>query len=261
VVDVSTLTRTVRELQASNVKLRHAVLDAGYYSNANIQDFYDSGISFLTRLNGHWKDYKELLSTRMPDLTSYKNIVIYNGRCVYIKRVKHELIKGYPGYAYIALDKFRQADENTQFVKRLVDKDEPYTKKELASRLERQGMFILVSNNKLKIDEVLPLYYTRRQIEQVFDIGKNYANLIPLRIHSEETFRGHLLLTFIAIAIIRMMRLKLNDTRFNPISLFLELRNHKSKVYPDRVITCESFKIANDYYKLFNMTCPLVLPI
>jgi hypothetical protein len=30
----------------------------------------------------------------------------------------------------------------------------------------------------------------RVQIEQIFDIAKNYTNLLPLRVQSEETFRG-----------------------------------------------------------------------
>lgn len=49
--------------------------------------------------------------------------------------------------------------------------------------------------------EVLPLYYARQQIEQVFDIAKNYADILPLRVHGEDTFRGHLLLCFIATII------------------------------------------------------------
>jgi hypothetical protein len=40
----------------------------------------------------------------------------------------------------------------------------------------------------METSEILPLYYTRQQIEQIFDIGKNYADLLPLRVQSEDTF-------------------------------------------------------------------------
>ena len=49
---------------------------------------------------------------------------------------------------------------------------------------------MIISSEDMKPDEILPLYYTRQQIEQVFDISKNYAEILPLRVHSEETFRG-----------------------------------------------------------------------
>jgi transposase len=58
----------------------------------------------------------------------------------------------------------------------------------------------------METSEILPLYYTRQQIEQIFDIGKNYADLLPLRVQSEDTFRGHLMLTFMATAILQMLQ-------------------------------------------------------
>jgi hypothetical protein len=70
----------------------------------------------------------------------------------------------------------------------------------------------------------------RQQIEQVFDIGKNYADMLPLRVHSEETFRGHLLLTFIATVAVKLSQDKLNGSVYNPISMFMNLRNQKCKV-------------------------------
>lgn len=58
----------------------------------------------------------------------------------------------------------------------------------------RLGVFILLSSEDMGAEEILPLYYTRQQIEQVFDIGKNNADLLPLRLQNEDAFRGHLML-------------------------------------------------------------------
>ena len=85
--------------------------------------------------------------------------------------------------------------------------------------------------------------------------------MLPLRVHTEETFRGHLLLTFIVTVLMKMIQDRLKGTQITPMSLLLNLRNQKCKVYEDKVITCESFKKANDGYKAFGMSCPVVIPI
>jgi hypothetical protein len=83
--------------------------------------------------------------------------------------------------------------------------------------------------------------------------------MLPVRVHSEDTFRGHLLLTFIATAVIKQMQEDLKNSTVTPISLFLDLRNHKCKVYEDKIITHEVFKKANDIYKIFKVKCPVAI--
>jgi hypothetical protein len=81
--------------------------------------------------------------------------------------------------------------------------------------------------------------------------------MLPLRVHSEETFRGHLLLTFIATVAVKLAQDKLKGSVYNPISMFMNLRNQKCKVYEDRIVPQEAFKKANDCYKLFDIKCPV----
>jgi len=38
-------------------------------------------------------------------------------------------------------------------------------------------------------NDLLPLYYARQAVEQIFGIGKNNADLIPLRVYCVEAFR------------------------------------------------------------------------
>jgi hypothetical protein len=99
-----------------------------------------------------------------------------------------------------------------------------------------------------------------QQIEQIFDIGKNYADMLPLRVRTEETFRGHLLITFVATVVLKRIQDVLKSTSVTPMSLFLNLRNHKCEVYQDKVITQEAFKKANDGYKLFGIKRPVTIP-
>ena len=62
------------------------------------------------------------------------------------------------------------------------------------------GVFVLASTADIAAPDVLDAYYARQRIEQVFDVGKNYASLLPLRVHSEEAPGGHLPPAFCAAA-------------------------------------------------------------
>lgn len=260
VIDVNTLIRTMKELKQCGVSTKFAILDAGYYSDENIRELYENGVSFITRLKENRKVYKELLSEHLGMLEAKENFVRYNERFAYIKRVKCELVTGYTSYAYIGLDIARKGSESKKLFKSA--KARNLTDEDVYNQMATQGIFILVSSRQIARDKILPLYYTRQNVEQIFDIGKNYADMLPLRIQTEDTFRGHLLLTFIATVIVKMIQDQLIDSPYNPISMFMNLRNLKCKVYEDRIITGEPFKKANDCFKLFKIKCPdeLLLP-
>ena len=122
------------------------------------------------------------------------------------------------------------------------------------------GTFMLVSSKRLAPADILPTYYARQQIEQVFDLGKNYAPMLPLRVQSEEALRGHLLLTFAATAVFRLLQGRLEGSPYNPQSLFQNLRNQKCKVYDTQVIPQEPARKANDAYRLLGIPSLPKLP-
>jgi hypothetical protein len=255
VIDTSTLIRTMSELKASGINTKFAILDAGYYDDENIRALYKNKVSFITRLKENRKIYKHLIETWIPTIECKENLVSYNNRYAYIKCVECELIEGHTAYAYIGLDIDRKGSESRKLFQKA--KAQSMTDGEVYDKLSRQGIFILVSSRQIAKDKILPTYYTRQQIEQVFDIGKNYADMLPLRVQTEDTFRGHLLLTFIASALIKKLQDRLRSSSYNPISLFANLRNQKCKVYEEIIITQEAFKKANDCYKLFGIECPI----
>ena len=85
--------------------------------------------------------------------------------------------------------------------------------------------------------------------------------MLPVRTQSEETFRGQLVLSFIASVIVKMLQEKVKDTSFNPESMLLSLRNQKCKVFDDKVITCEFVRNANLIAKKFKYNVPVEIPI
>ena len=125
--------------------------------------------------------------------------------------------------------------------------------------LDAGYLTIMVSSKPIAVDQILPKYYIRSKIEQVFDICKNNTNMLPLRVQSEETFSGHLLIAFLASVIVRMLQNDLAKASCTPESALLALRNHKCKVFDDQILTMESARKENDIYKIFKMKVPHVI--
>jgi transposase len=258
VIDTMTLIRCIEELKAQGINVKFAILDAGYYTDENIRELFDNNISFITRLKGNLTVYKNLVKEHLSSLESKENLVEYNGRYVYLKCVPIEL-SGKNAYAYVGLDIERKSSESRKTFRSA--KDRKMDTNQVFDTIASQGVFIIVASRRIATANLLPLYYTRQQIEQVFDIGKNYAEMLPLRVQTEDTFRGHLLLTFIVTVLMKLLQDTLLKTAYNPISVFLNLRNQKCKVFNDKIITQEPFKKANDIYKMFKIKCPTVISV
>lgn len=73
-------------------------------------------------------------------------------------------------YAYIGLDVSRRNEETGKLFKRA--RKCSMTPDDVHEAMKNQGMLILLSSRRIARDRILPAYYCRQQIEQVFDIGK-----------------------------------------------------------------------------------------
>ena len=186
-------------------------------------------------------------------------LVFYNGRYVYIKTVRTDIVEGYSGYAYVCLDIERRGSESKKLFQRASEKK--MSTNDVHAEMQAFGFFVLVSSRRIAKDKVPPLYYFRQNSEQVFDIETNYAGLLPLRVQSEETFRGHLVISFLAGIVMKFIQDILSSTSTSPRSLLDNMANHKCLLYDDVIITNEAFKSANEGYKRFKIDCPVEIPI
>jgi transposase len=187
-----------------------------------------------------------------------KYMLMQRDRLLSIKRVEIDLF-GHTGYAYVAMDHARREDEIRKYMKSALDSKE-LTLEEMNSAMKSKGLFVLISSEMIETKDVMPLYYTRQAIEQVFDTSKNNADLLPLRVHSEETFRGHLMISFIAAVAFLSINQLLKDTEFNAEAAFLILKNQKCKVFDDRILIKEPNKKMNSIFKKLNINPPLAIP-
>lgn len=265
VPDVSTVSATILELAENGIPVDEALLDAGYYSEKNIQTLYKANIRFVCRMKQNLSLYKALAAEYKAQLESQENMVKFGKRVVFIKKKPVQLAPNCPGFAYICLDLARKSIETEKLLDRLDPKEN--VSSELFESLESEGIFVLASSVNLPVEQILPVYYTRQQVEQTFDICKNYTDLLPLRIESEETFRGHLLLTFIGACIVRRIQNTLlqsekkSSGRLNPTSLFQNLGYQHCSVYKDKIVIHEADSKANRGYKIFKINYPAEIKI
>lgn len=264
IIDVSTLITTVSELQQYGVSVNQAILDAGYFSEKNAQELLDNDIPFLTRLAPNKPIFKAASEGMFEGLMSQKYAYRYGERLVFIRKVP-EKIGNHQVYVYICIDEDMYLMQHKKTILNALD--DKKAANETDSAVKQLGAFALLSSEDLSENDILPLYYTRQQVEQVFDISKNYADLLPIRVQSEERFAGHLLLCFMATAIFQRIQKDLLKRRskkaksLNAESIWDYLRNQKCKVYDSFAVPQEPRKEVNAIYDIFKIQMPHKIPL
>ena len=259
VVDVSTIVRTIAELKANGVDTKFAILDAGYYTGINADALLDAGISFMARMKSNFKVYQNAVKKHLKTLESKENAVLYNKRLVYIKCVPCKIgqKENRPAYAYLCKDMTMHNEEQKHTIERA--HDESLSGADIFDDLQKKGVFVLITTRKVAKDKLLPLYYMRDQVEKIFELCKQGGKILPINVESEETFRGHLMMTFMAAATLKMMSDRLKKTSLTTESMFMNLHEQHAVVYDNEFITTEPTKKMNDAYKVFKVQCPATI--
>jgi hypothetical protein len=250
IVDVSTLKTTLVELKRNGINVDYAIVDAGYYDKDNIKELQNESISFITRLKSNVKLYKTLVASHAQSIGASRNLVKYQSRFLHIKSVEVSLF-GKTGYAYVCQDDDLKHVLEKKYYKNIYE--EGINPEKIDEAVNELGIFVLISSENISLRELLPLYYTRQTVEQIFDIGKNNVDLIPLRVHSIEAFRGHLLLSFIASYVYILMNRYFANTDMCAIGILRTMKNQKCKVYDDVVIPQEPTKLMKDIYEILKI--------
>lgn len=254
VIDASTLITTMNELKAQGVKTKFALLDAGYVTKNNLIALHQSDVSYMARLPENRNIFKDVVANHTDDLQKDANLVRYGDRLVYIKRFKCEVINGVEGYVYLGLDPEQKYLQQKKIG--VLAKSDDMSIARVKTCLKNKGIFALVSSRCIARENVLPLYYRRQEIEQVFDLGKNYASMLPVCTQDETTFRGHLLMTFMATAIMRQIQTAGKKFQWDLPTLLSTLRNQKCKVFAGMIVPQEATANQNKIYKDFKIDPP-----
>ena len=223
--DVSTLVTTISELKKFGVIPSLSIVDAGYYSESNINALYGGDVSFITRVPSGRVIYKSLIHDYTANIQNKANAVVYGKRGLFIHKQPIDLF-GHPAYAYIVCDPARRGNEISKKILSLESENDDF-------KVDNCGMMILVANIEIETNEVIPLYYTRQMAEQLFGISKDDLKILPIRTHSEARFRGLMMLSFISLVIYLKLKASL-EPRVTVEQLLSLMRNLKCKVFSDK---------------------------
>ena len=263
--DAITLRPIKEHCSALGIDIDNCLLDAGYSTDINLDEFYNDKhecvTPYITRPKALAKYYKEKLVEILPTLESREHFVQYKDRYVFIRHTKVYVGKkgDQPAYLYIGLDTSRLSDELHKLIKRA--KRDDLTIDRVYEGMQNQGVFALLSGTEIADVDILPEYYLRQGIEQLNDIAKNYTKLLPERSHKVETFEGHVLLSMIGTAIIRFIQIQLNETEQYLGSRMEALRIQKVICYETKAVPDPPVKLANDVYKAFSIEIPSFISI
>lgn len=240
IVDVNTLQTTINELKAMGVNNSFVLIDAGYFSESNINELYKQKINFLSRMPAGRKIYNHLILNHADTVEALKHSYLIGERSYFAISVEIDLY-GHKGYAFLILDPERKAKEIRELQQKYCndpsERDDNKDKFEFLSA----GMMILVSSKPISVSEIVQSYYLRQSIEQVFGCAKSELNLLPIRNHNDKTVRGYLFFQFILL----IFYLKIKEKYLNQYTveqLLLILRKLKCKVFDKQIIPAEQTK-------------------
>ena len=226
IVDVSTLSRTITLLSEYGMPTDLSLLDAGYFSDGNVDLLYKAKIDFVMRLPERNRIlYSEILKKGQPDLRRKENLVKFRDRYVYVKRVECRIGNDKNlAYAYIGFDVDGSGDTNHKVITNSRKKAKSLDA--MHDAFESSGIFILISS-------------------------------IAFRVHTEQRVLGHLLLCQIAATINLAIQKRMNLYFENREGMFMALRNQKCEVFAERIVTYEGQSDTNQFYKKLRIDYPI----
>ncbi|MDX1917058.1 MAG: transposase [Rickettsiaceae bacterium] len=257
IADISTVKTTVAEIKKLGLDTESVILDAGFCSKENLQFMCASQINFITRLPKSHKIFGEYIRATC-DMENRSNAVQYGERIVFIKSYKTK-VYGYDMYVHVILDPSKKSKDIKCILKdkleeNLSSKEELY----LDAQMQEAGYFILLSKNEIESKQILPSYYARQAIEQVFGFAKSSNNILPLRVHDEQSIKGYLMLIFLALVIFIIMRQRVKIPMDKAL---ITLRGLKAKIFDHEVLVQEPNKKIKDLFKDLNIIMPTKLGI
>jgi hypothetical protein len=165
IVDKSTLQHIFHEMDFFDINVCIALVDAGYYSEENLQFLYDRKIGFITRFIPNIKIFKRIINNEIYDIDDLTHHVIKDNRVMKVKIVPVNDLGNMKLYAYICKD-LVEANKQEFNIFRKFDSCSADEKEieEIREKLRKRGIFILLSSIEIPKEKILPFYYERQDI-------------------------------------------------------------------------------------------------
>ncbi|MDR2339888.1 MAG: transposase [Deltaproteobacteria bacterium] len=254
VLDASTLNMIVNELKEYDIKLDKAILDAGYSEKILLQ-LFKNDVPFITRMDGKVSAFKHILEKYEPSLKSPKNYILYKNNHFYVKKIPLSLYNDkLKAYAYLCLDIEKEGDDEKRYHDKY--KIQSMDKSQYLNHKRKFGIFVLLSSSNIKTQNILSCYAYKDSIEQIFDYLINEFKIIPDGVQSEAAYRGHLLVSFMALTAFIDLQNVLRKNNLQIHSSIYELIDYQCRVFPDRLVPNVATKSVNDICKALDIKIP-----
>ena len=251
--DVSTLANTIVEMKKHGIATSSALIDAGYYSEANLKLLFEAEISFLIRMPSNLVLYRSVVA-QCGDIESSRYVIKFGKRGLFVKEVEVEVCGGRGAFGYLVLDPERRGREISRAV---LDMDEKKVGDGGGGVVDFSncGKMVLLSSVRLSTVDVVPLYYTRQVAERMFGVAKDDLGILPLRTHSEPNFKGFMMLIFVSLIVYCGIKDRLGNKV--PMEQVVSLlKNLKCKVFDNSIIPCEVTKQQRLLFETLDIVVP-----
>ena len=215
-------------------------------------------VSFLARTGPNPGAYREVVAGHLDGLEARENAVTRDGRLACARCVPCALgSRGdRRGYAYLCLDAAMRREPGRDAARRAAEGGSSGA--EAHDSMASRGVFVLAGTRRMARGRLLPLYHARDRVEKVFEIARQGGRALPVCVRSEETFRGHLLMCFMATAAARMMSdvLASRRTSLTVESMLRILHEQHAIEYDGRLVTTEPVRKTSEAHGAFGIRCP-----
>jgi transposase len=297
--DVATLKNALQF--ATHVGLRDIafIMDKGFYSKHNLNEMRKTHLRFIIPYPESNKSAVELIHRHSEAISSPRNTFRINNDILF--GIKDRVsMAGAPYSAFVYLDEKRKLEERDHFFKKLIDLEERLkslgyeTKDEIEEYLsenvkdwrnylrirkkaeqllpsrnlsgidkvvERMGMFILLTNYGVGMQEAISLYRKKDAIEKYFDRMKNDLDVKRLRVHTQEAAQGRLFLCFITLILYSWINRTMTEQSlykdYTIQEIIYELKKIKRlRLDDNRTLTTEISKKQKELFKSFQIDLP-----
>ncbi|MDR2457541.1 MAG: transposase, partial [Clostridiales Family XIII bacterium] len=234
IIDISTLKYIIQTLLSYNIKIKSVILDAADNSNNNLAFFESLDIDYISRLNEDRAEYKDIIKNYGIDIQHPEYLLEYQDKTIFCKKINLSSTEK-KFFAYLCLDANLISSEMDTYRRNFFKYGETYDPN--IEKFDSIAKFVLISNHEFENIQILQNYYQRQNINQNFDVAKNSAHLLPLRVHSEEAFRGYILVSFIQSIILSLIDNQLKTDKIDSLYVFktmegvyIDIYDNKSKI-------------------------------
>lgn len=269
--DTSQLSPMIQTAKSYGFNKIGFLLDRGYISEKNIKSMRKNGYHYIIMLKNNQTICKELFKQYSANLKQLEGYFIEDHK-IYGITVKHKFYDK-EDYFHIFYDDKNASEEKLLLLSKyalwekeldvLLDKKTTlktsltkYTKvftlnfdengyfigysrnrEEIKKQLDAKGYFVILTSQEMETDKALSLYRGRDNIEKMFRSLKTGIDFDKARVHTEESLKSKVFLTFIAMII--------RNELFNKAEK-LRKQSRKEFTVPSMISNLESIECTKD---------------